>query len=807
MHGIFLSVMTLFSVACAQPETEWNNQANNNSNETVLPERKPNEVVWGTVGGTTVPLPPTEHPRVFLRRSDIPALMEKLNTPDARSIIRRIEKASVPRTPEEEASITDHGFRYYAQMRGVTSEVQLHALNHLLYDDMILGRKAVTAMLDTLKTTNFGTKNDLSRASGIMLMVGGLVYDWCYDVMTPGERQQYIKEFVRIAGTMECHYPPKRNESVVGHGSEWMILRDMLSCGIAIYDEYPDMYHHVIEMIYEDYIPVRNFTYKGQNYHQGSSYVSVRFTNDLNSLWILDRMGAGAIYDPAQQYVMYDLIYRRRPDGQMMYFGDENPAPRKQQQNYSQPAFLAASYYHDPYLAYEFDRRNKVEPHMYLLELLWRDFDLVGKAPNDLPLTRYSGTPFGWMIARTGWDSNCVIADMRINEHFYGNHQHLDGGSFQIYHKGPLAIDSGSYQGSSGGYNSPHNKNYFKRTIAHNSLLIYDPDEKFACWNYGGGGKTEFADNDGGQRMPGDRWESCRSFEQLLSEDYTVGKVLGHGFGPSKQRPEYSYLKGDITKAYTAKVQDVRRSFVFLNFETTDAKGKSVKKAAARTEPAALIVFDRVVASNPDFKKYWLLHSIEEPTIGESSFVVKRTKDGDSGMLRCNVLLPEADDVNIEKVGGPGKEFWVFGTNYANAATTRPDPCNERGEWRVEVTPKAAAAENLFLNVIQVADNSAPSLNAVSRVECGDRHVGVAIADRVVLFRKDGTTEREAFNVSVPAPEAAPEKGKVKLLVCDLAEGNWKVMQNGKKVASATVTAEEGTLYVTLAAGNYTITR
>lgn len=798
--------MTLLSVACVQPETEWDNQANTPNSETSMPERKEKEVVWANLDGTMVPLPPTEHPRVFLRRKDIPELMEKLNTPDGRSIIRRIEKAAIPRTPEEEAAVTDHGYRYYAQMRGVTSEVQLQALDHLLYDDMMLGRKAIKSMLDTLKTTNFGTKNDLSRASGSMLMVGAMVYDWCYDVMTPSEKEQYIKEFVRIAGTMECHYPPKRNEAVTGHGSEWMILRDMLSCGIAIYDEYPDMYHHVIKMIFEDYIPVRNYTYKGQNYHQGSGYISVRFTNDLNSLWLLDRMGAGAIYDPSQQYVMYDLIYRRRPDGQMMPSGDVNPAPRKQPQNYSQPAFLAASYYKDPYIAYEFERRNKLEPHMWMLELLWRDFDLVGKTPDNLPLTRYSGTPFGWMIARTGWDSNCVIAEMRVTEQFYGNHQHLDGGSFQIYHKGPLAIDSGSYQGSSGGYNSPHNKNYFKRTIAHNSLLIYDPEEKFACWNYGGSDKTEFAANDGGQRMPGDRWESCRSFDMLLSDDYTVGKILGHSFGPSEKRPEYSYLKGDITKAYSSKVQDVRRSFVFLNLETTDGKGKSTKTATSHTVPATMIVFDRIVSSNPDFKKYWLLHSIEEPAIESESFVVKRTKDGDNGMLHCSVLLPTADDLNIEKVGGPGKEFWVFGTNYPNAATTRPDPCNERGEWRVEVTPKNPAAENHFLNVIQVADNGAAgSLNEVRRIDA-DSHVGVAIADRVVVFRKDATTQSEAFTLTIPTPENG-QSSKVKVLVCDLAAGAWKVLQNGKSVEKGTVTAENGTLYVTLPAGEYTITK
>lgn len=92
--------------------------------------------------------------------------------------------------------------------------------------------------------------------------------------------------------------------------------------------------------------------------------------------------------------------------------------------------------------------------------MLWRNLEVKPKSPENLPLTHYSGSPFGWMISRTGWGANSVIAEMKINEHFVGNHQHLDGGSFQLYYKGPLAIDAGAYQGTSGGYNSPHNKNF-----------------------------------------------------------------------------------------------------------------------------------------------------------------------------------------------------------------------------------------------------------------------------------------------------------------------------------------------------------
>lgn len=746
------------------------------------------EVAWQKLDGVLVPVPPQSHPRLYVRSSHLSELKERMKAPQAKKTVAALQKLSKDRTPEEEAKVTDRGFRYYFEMRGVTSRVQVQALDYLVYGDKKQARAAITSMLDTLQRTDFGTKGDLSRASGVMLMCGAMVYDWCYDQLKPAEKKAYIDSFVRIAKTMECGYPPKNNEPIAGHSSEWMILRDMLSAGIAIYDEYPDMYNHVVKLLFKDYLPVRNFIYSGHNYHQGTGYVNVRFSNDLFSLWILDRMGAGAIYDSSQQFVLYDFIYRRRPDGQVMPAGDVNPN-RKSFPSYSLPAMLASSYYSDEYLAHEYELKPRIESHCYIFDILWRNFDLKAKAPNELPLSRYSGSPFGWMIARTSWGANSVIAEMKINEQFVGNHQHLDGGSFQLYYKGPLAIDAGAYNGSSGGYNSPHNKNFFKRTIAHNSLLVYNPDEKFASWNYGGEGKTEFADNDGGQRMPGDRWETCRSFKALLSKDYTTGKVLAHGFGPDAHTPDYTYLKGDITQAYTDKVKEAKRSFVFLNLQSADV-------------PAAFIVFDKVVSSNPDFKKFWLLHSIEEPSIDGTQFTIQRTKNGDSGLLRNQVLLPEAKDLRIEKVGGKGKEFWVFGTNYANdALPARPDEANERGEWRVEVSPLAPAEDNYFLNVMQVADNTCKQMNEAKRIDA-DRVVGVQIADRVVTFSKNCEPLSGKFGIQVGGTNT------LKFVLTDLVPGTWQIKKEGKVIVPAIeVRSDDGILSFEGVAGNYEFSR
>ena len=384
-----------------------------------------NEVIWEKIDDVTIPVPPKVHPRLYLLSSDLPELRQRMNNSQIKKTLETMKKLGKDRTPEEEAKApAKDGFRYYAEMRGVTTRVQLQALDYLVYGDKKQARKAITAMLDTLQNTNYGKKGDLSRASGSMLMCGAMVYDWCYDQMKEKEKKDYIKSFIRIAKTMECGYPPHNNEPIAGHSSEWMIMRDMLSAGIAIYDEYPDMYNYVIKMFYKDYIPVRNYVYSGHNYHQGTSYANVRFSNDLIAQWILSRMGVDKVFNPAQQFVLYDFLYRRRPDGQVMPAGDTNPN-RRYSPSYGLPAMLAYSFYKDGYLAYEYERKPKVDNHCLIFDILWRDLTVESKSPEDLPLTRYSGTPFGWMIARTGWGTNSVIAEMKINEHFVGNHQHL----------------------------------------------------------------------------------------------------------------------------------------------------------------------------------------------------------------------------------------------------------------------------------------------------------------------------------------------------------------------------------------------
>ena len=747
------------------------------------------DVVWKEQNGVSIPVPPKVHPRLYLRSEQVAELPTRMKNPVLKNVWDDLQKLAEERKPSEFPAVKES--KYYSDPKGLLTRVELKALNYLVSKDKKLAREAISMIIDTLERAAYPEDiSDISRGTGRLMVSGAIVYDWCYDQLKPAEKTRFVNAFIRQAKTLECHYPPVTDDAVAGHPNEFMVMRDLLSVGIAIYDEFPEMYNLTSELFFGKMLPARNWFYQGHAHHQGMSYLNIRFTCDLFPLWIFDRMGAGNVYNPAQQFVLYDMIYKRRPDGQMLPGGDIS-YHHQRMSTYGWPALLAGSYYKDEYLNQEFLYDGKVENQAKLFEFLWRDTNLGAKKPDDLPLTCYSGTPFGTMIARTGWGAESVIAEMKINEYNFVNHAHNDAGAFQIYYKGPLAIDAGIYQGSSGGnqgYNSPHNKNFFKRTIAHNSLLIYDPNEKFASSNYGGAFKSKFVVNDGGQRLPGVEWHQASDLNDMLTGNFKTGKVLANGFGPNVQMPDYSYLKGDITEAYSAKVKEVKRSFVFLNFK--DAK-----------IPAALIVFDKVVASNPDFKKFWLLHSIEQPEISGNKIRIRRTKNGESGQLENTLLLPDLTNADIVPVGGPGKEFWVFGTNYENEPRPGDDDANNRGAWRVEITPKKAAAEDYYLNVMQVADNSVVNLHGVNRID-GDKIVGVQLADRITTFSKNFTIVDRPFDLSVKG------SGTFKFVLTDLLPGTWQIIKNGKVFQPAIVVrSDDGVLCFEGGAGEYRFLR
>lgn len=721
---------------------------------------------WKAAEGTKIPVPPAVHPRLYLRPEHAAQLKSRIENPVLKPLAERLEAAA---------------------KKGGQAKVEWDAIQFLVTGDRVRGRATVEAALALLKACELPDRKDACRVTGRMMVTGAIAYDWLYPLLTPEEKKAFVKEFVRLAKTQECGYPPKGQGSVTGHASEAMIMRDMLSAGIAIYDEFPEMYTLAAGRFFREHLPVRNWLYNGHAYHQGDSYGVHRFSWDTFPLWIFDRLGAGNVYNPEQRWVPYLWIYTGRPDGQRLRAGDTfaHSTPRSKPWSTFFQAVSVASYYGDGVVLSDFLARGGDGDSIF--EFLWRDPALQPKPVADLPLSRYFEPPFGWMVARTGWGDDAVVAEMKVNVYNFCNHQHLDAGAFQIYYKGTLAADSGLYSGSSGAYGSPHCSNYYWRTIAHNSLLVYDPAEVFS--------KRADYGNDGGQRLPNGRSE-LKNLDSLLKPEngFRTGEVLAHGFGPDPKTPDYTLLEGDITAAYSAKVKQVQRSCVFLNLHLPQT-------------PAAMVVLDRVVSADPAFRKFWLLHTLEEPRVAGATAVVDRTEQGGGGRLFLNALLPAADDLGLEKIGGPGKEYWVFGKNYAND----PEPrLAERGSvetarWRIEISPKKPAAENLFLNVMQIADRGTAAPLPVQRIDAGDRtgcRLDGPAGGWVVLFRKDG---RRAAG---PVAFDAAGKGTYRYLVTDLAAGKWRAKRTGGAEAKTVVVTEDaGAAWFDGPAGAWTLTK
>lgn len=81
------------------------------------------------------------------------------------------------------------------------------------------------------------------------------------------------------------------------------------------------------------------------------------------------------------------------------------------------------------------------------------------------------------MIARTGWNigmsSNDVVAEIKGGGYHFGNRQHSDAGSIQLYYRGLQFGDLGVYKF----YGTPYDMGFNKRSIAHSMMLAVDPSE------------------------------------------------------------------------------------------------------------------------------------------------------------------------------------------------------------------------------------------------------------------------------------------------------------------------------------------
>ncbi|MHC4295999.1 MAG: heparinase II/III domain-containing protein [Planctomycetota bacterium] len=337
-------------------------------------------------------------------------------------------------------------------------------------------------------------------------------------------------------------------------------------------------------------------------------------------------------------------------------------------------------------------------------------------APENLPSARHFDN-MGQIFMRSGTgkdDTYCLFSCGGT----LTQHRHYDALNFTIYHRGFLALDSGTrYREFE---NGQHLANYFAQTVAHNCVLIHQPGEPPA--RYWGGNVVA---NHGGQH-----------------------KQLGSVVKAFETNRDYVYVAGDATRCYQHDGRDglpkkcnlVTRQIVFLI-------------------PNHFVIFDRVVSTDPSYRKDWLIHTAHKPEISGKTI----RADHREGRMLCRTLLPA--DATLTEVGGPGNEFRSAGKNWGIASDgLKAENLALMGQWRVEVTPGAPRKSDLFLHVIEVGDQQLESMDRVDVVEAhGVCSVHLIVGGRrwQVIFSSEGELGGHIKNYPGPRKIDTPLTTKV----------------------------------------------
>lgn len=448
---------------------------------------------------------------------------------------------------------------------------------------------------------------------------------------------------------------------------------------------------------------------------------------------------------------------------------------------------------------------NNSDDFRYHSEFLWFNELQPEETPN---LRTHFAEATGTLFMRSGWpdgaadtDTQATYLTFQCGDHFT-YHQHYDQNSFTLFKYDDLVLDSGVYSGDGLSY---HDRNYYVRTIAHNTLTVYNPDEDLSA------ARPDATSNDGGQRSmtPGTRSPQTLAYFQQYAHVYDTGDILRF-----EDAEDLTYALGDATKAYNnptynqametslignvAKLSQFQREFVYL-------RGVSSSKRATSGE--MVVLFDRVTLTDAQFSgenTAMNFHFMNEPTVsgtptpispGETLFTDAHQVAcvNNDGKVTLHCLLPH--DVHIRSVGGNGqKSFWVENANFDwhwDPGEPQPRPINDfedvpYGEWRVQLEPPDQSLDQRFLTVLIPSSQSyeAPDAVLIENGQLSGVHLLDPIVNRVAVF---STLDQAATPGGILSYTLQPT-AEVRHLVFNLTPGQHYTIEVDAAAPNLTVT-------------------
>jgi len=375
--------------------------------------------------------------------------------------------------------------------------------------------------------------------------------------------------------------------------------------------------------------------------------------------------------------------------------------------------------------------------------LLWRPGKAT-RAPDSLPLSGLFRVR-GQVLMRDSWQfANSTLLEFESASFSSTNHQHHDQNSLALFYRAPLLVDSGYYDD----YGSSHWNNYYVRSIAHNTAVVFDPAETFSLWG-------ETYSNDGGQWLF-DGKAPYPTIEQARTGVNALDGVVRYQYGS-----DYTFTAGNASRAYAKAKLDASSGYV--------RQVLFLRKPGFWAKPVT-VVYDqvKVVPGKEGLAKSVLWHSVNEPVVNHQagsapgattvpavagSQLIEVRNGG--GLAYLQTLLPASP--RLRKIGGANASGadWRFAAPQRQADGSYPlvnfrpgskvteaklAAAADSGAWRVEITDAQPKAQANFLHVISVADDGTVSAPPAARRLAADAGTeALMLGESVVaVFRSQG---------------------------------------------------------------------
>lgn len=255
----------------------------------------------------------------------------------------------------------------------------------------------------------------------------------------------------------------------------------------------------------------------------------------------------------------------------------------------------------------------------------------IAKDPADTdyllpPFATFGEKHFGQSYIRQSWDSNSTFISYRSGDMFT-HHGHYDNGHISLFKGAPLLVNSSQY----GNYSGDNRLNYAIRSVAKNTILVQNPNEKVEI-----GFNRNNDVNDGGQRVTMPLGSAILSPEDWFSKRAKTPVLAGGEIITRFSDESVVYVKSDLTKSYNSawydnngdggKVTSVTREILY--FLSQDI----------------LLVQDNIVTTKPEYKVKVIYHTVNKPIVGTESVLKGDHNNG--------ILVTKDDVIQIENSNG-----------------------------------------------------------------------------------------------------------------------------------------------------------